>query len=822
MERANSGLAKVNGNRFLKSALLLSTAVASMGAFGTAYAAGTAKETVTAEATQGTVGEVVVTARRREEDLQSVPVAVTALGANAIEDLNLRNFQDLRGAIPNLEVLPLATGGANLTIRGIGQGSSQVNVDAKTGFYVDEMYVARQEGNQLYFYDVDNLQVLKGPQGTLFGKNTTAGAFLLSTARPSADGGGYVKLRTGNMSRIDTEGAVNLPITDQVFTRFSFRTQRADGNVKHLLDDKTGNNINDQSFRAQVRFIPNEQLTIDLLGEYNREDTNGAESVAIGCRNNATYVQKYNLLHSVPYCNAYPVLDQRNGLIGYGGATLLVPTSAAVTDIARGADSNSANIGFRRSGGHNNPFREGEVSTANLRIVYDINDNLTFKSISALRRSYGSWYNPTYNVPNDIYAEYDTTATTQLTQEFNLSGTAIDDRLNYVGGLYLFRQRTHFLQDTGPDWIDPTGYTYDANNEFSAWAAYLQASFKITEQLELTAGARYNKDKKKAQSTLNLQQRFTGPDCGTTTLNGVRTDYFVNAFIIGGQNCNGILRGAGEDTWSSFDPKVQLSYQFTDDIFAYVSYAKGYNAGGFNQQLGSNLPGGGLISYEPEKLTSYEGGIKTEFWERRGRLNLNYFYQDYEEIQTTVQVTYNGVTTRAIQTGASARETGVEAEFELRPISDLVLRANGAYLNQKYTYIRPGVTAFTLTTPVNATPKFTYSVSADYTFHLDDEKTLNASLNWRAVGRRPSCAPLTFEFIAAQPNIRCEIAPYGLLGGRLDYSPSLDSPWSISLWGTNLLDERPQIGRNIGGGMGIDSVTYGRPREYGIEVRRLF
>jgi iron complex outermembrane receptor protein len=804
-------LASAPGNRRLVKALLVTTALVSATA-----AAGTVQAQTAPGA--GQVDEVVVTARRRAEDLQSVPVAVTAMSANTIEQLNLRNFADLRGAIPNLEVLPLATGGANLTIRGIGQGSSQVNADAKTGFYVDEMYVARQEGNQLYFYDVDNLQVLKGPQGTLFGKNTTAGAFLLNTARPGPEAGGYAKVRFGNFGRIDTEGAVNAPVSDTLMTRFSFRTQKADGHIKHILDDKTGNNINDQSVRAQVRWLPTDRFTVDALAEFNRSDTNGNESVMIGCRN-AIYVQKYDLLHTVPYCAAYPILDQSNGYLTYGGASLNIPTSAARTEIATGGDWNSAGIPLRTGGGHNNPFNDTKVYTGNLRMTYDLTDDISVKSITAVRRSRGAWYNPTANVPNDIYAEYDTTSTVQLTQELNLNGVAIDGRLNYVAGAYYFRQRTHFLQDTGPDWIDPTGYTYDANNEFTGWALYAQASFKITDQIELTGGARYNKDTKEASSTLNLQTRFTGPDCGTTVVNGVRTDYFVNAFRTG-QACNGLLRGAGEESWTSFDPKLQLSFQVTPDIFLYGSWARGYNAGGFNQQLGANLPGGGLIPYNPEKLTSYEVGAKTEWWDRRARANVNYFYQDYQDIQTTILVTYNGVATRAVATGATARELGIEAEFELRPIPDLALRANGAWLNQKYKSIAPSITAFTLTSPVNATPKFTYSVSGDYTFHLADERTLTASLNWRAVGKRPSCAPLTFGFIAAS-TLPCTIPAYGLLGGRLDFSPSLDSPWSISLWGSNLLDERPQITRNIGGGMGVDSVTPGRPREYGIEVRRL-
>jgi iron complex outermembrane receptor protein len=811
-----------NGHRAVVRALLLSTALTSVGGVGAAYAADKpAKETSTAAvADSGQVSQVVVTARRREENLQSTPVAVTAISGVQAAELNIRNFQDLRGTVPNLEVLPMGNGGANLTIRGIGQANFQVNADQKTGFYFNEMYVARQEGNQLYFYDVDSLQVLKGPQGTLFGKNTTAGAFLLNSARPQKDAGGYLNLRLGNFKRIDTEGAINAPLSDKVLTRFSFRTENEDGFINHLLDKEKSNNVNDKSARFQIRLLPTERFTVDLLTEFNKSQTNGQTSVPIGCRAiNSSYVPNYNATHAVPYCSAYPLLSQKDGYLVYGGATLNILTSAILTDLYRGGDYNSANIPGASSGGHRNPFGDQEVKTANLRLSYELTDKIALKSITAMRRSTSVTYNPTDNTPNDIYAQLDNTATSQFTQEFNLNGKAIDNRLNYVLGAFYYDQKTHFIQQTGPDWIDPTGYWYDANNHFKSYAFYGQASFKIIDPLELTVGARYSHDQKNAVSHLEFKTISTGVCAAGNGRTG-----FVNAFIAGRAACNGLLYGAGNNEWHSFDPRVQLSYQFTRDIFLYGSITKGYNAGGFNQQLGFNLPGSGLISYNPEKLKSYEVGLKTEFWDRRARFNIDYFLQKYTDIQTSITVTYSGVTTRAIQTGATAHEAGIETEFELRPIPDLVLRANAAYLRQHYETINPTISpsSFILTTPVNATPKFTYSLSARYTWRLEGGRRVVGNLDWRAVGRRPACTPLSTGLSALAPGQSCAIPAYGLLGGRLEFTPSEDSPWNISLWGTNLLNARYQIGRAIGGGMGIDSITPGRPREYGFEIRRTF
>ena len=444
-------------------------------------------------------------------------------------------------------------------------------------------------------------------------------------------------------------------------------------------------------------------------------------------------------------------------------------------------------------------------------MAYDITPHLTLKSITGYRHSGAHWYTPTINAPNDIYAENDQTATNQFTQEFNLNGQSWMNRINYTGGVYFFRQNTHFIQDTGPDYADPVGYTYAAKNFFKSWAAYAQASIKILEPLELTVGARYSSDKKDAKSDVFLQTVTTGRCAATPAGNGqpARTSFY-NAFVAGAAVCGGHLLGASGDKWHSFDPKADLSFQVNDDIFIYGGVAKGYNAGGFNQQLATSL-GGQLVSYDPEKLTSYELGAKTEWWDKRIRLNAAYFKQDYADIQTTVQITFQGITTRQVQTGASAREHGIEADIELLPTRDLRIRGNVAILKQRYTEIRSGA-SLTLATPVTTAPEFTYSVNFSYDFHLPAESILQASLNWRASGSRPSCNPVG----------TCTLPPYGILGGRLDFRPQ-DSNWSASAYITNALDiQNPSAKNQSNTNMGITSVTTGRPREYGIEIQRRF
>lgn len=792
--------------RAVTASLLVGSALDPFAATGAALAQapGTDLTAQSLAENDGIASDILVTARRREESLQRTPVSATVLSGEAAAAQNIRNFQDLRGAVSNLEVLPAATGGASFTIRGIGQTSSQVNVDAKAGFYIDEMYVARQEGNQLYFYDVGSLQVLKGPQGTLFGKNTTAGAVLLTTRRPTDQANdSYVLVRAGSYRRLDTEGGINLPISDSLLSRISWRTQNADGYIDHVLDDGDSNNVNDRSVRAQLRYVPDDKLTVDFLGEVNRQDSDGQTSIMTGCRNNASYVRNYNATHSVALCNSYPVLNDPYKV--YGGATLLAPTSAAVTDLYRGGDANNRSV--QRYNGKSS-FTDTKVGTLNLRANYEFTDWLALRSITAWRRSDSSWYNPTLNAPNDIYAEYDRTRTTQFTQELNVGGQAFDDRFTYVGGLYYFNQKTSFLQDTGPDWIDPLGYIYDADNKFESFAAYAQASFKVIPEIELTLGGRYSYDKKNASSYV-----FYAGRQNSYTYNGtVRScGFFLGDFLGGLANCGGApFTGAGSDTWRSFDPKAQISFQVTPALFLYGSWSKGYNAGGFNQQLGTNL-GGRLVSYDPEKLTSWEAGFKSEWFERRLRLNVSAFFQDYKDIQTTLLINFNGIDTRQVQTGATAEEKGIEAEIFVQPFRNFTLQANGAYLDQKYTSVRPGV-SFTTDTPVNSAPKYSYSIAGSYTVEFANDMALTASLNWRAVGKKAACNPIG----------SCYTPGYGILGGRLDLSFGTDSPWSAGLIATNLTDNVYEISRNRGGSMGIDSYVPGRPFEAAIEVTRKF
>ena len=811
------------------AALLLTTAISAFAGTDAAVAqtvsaapaqvaaADPAQQATSAAPSTPLPGEILVTARRRVENLELTPVSATVLSPADLVQQNIRNFQDLRGAVSNLEVIPQPSGGTSFTIRGIGETQNQVNNEPKAGFYVDEMYVARQEGNDLYFYDVDSLQVLKGPQGTLFGKNTTAGAVLLTTQRPTKDFGGYLDVRAGSYKRLETEGAINLPLTDNDAVRVSFRTQNVDGYISHLLDDKHSGDIDNKSARLQLRHQSG-PLTIDLLGEYNKSNTDGGADIPVKCESDAFYIYNYNALHTTPYCNAYPVLGKKYQV--YGGATLSAPTSTLLTDKAVGGDYNN---GIARYVGQG-PFNDTHALTLNGRINYELTDTVALHSVTTYRESRAAYYTAVNDAPNDIYAEYDSTHTKEFTQELTLSGTALDDRLNFLGGVYYFNQKTSLLQDTGPDWVDPLGYVYDGSLKYQSYAAFAQASFKFTPKLELTVGARYTHDHKTGSSFVF----FTDNDAAFVDSAGVarkcsynQADYDANSFssdFIGGIGiCGGpAFTAVGRKSWNSFDPKFQLSYQVTDNIFTYVTAAHGYNAGGFNQQLGGQPADGLFASYNPEKLWSYEGGIKAVLLDRKLIVNLSGFYQNYSRIQSTVLVIIGGIATRQLQAAATAHEAGMEGEFSFTPVPDLEIRGNISYLTQAYDKIYPGATV-SLASKLNSAPKYTFSAAASYTLHVGASGLLISSVDVRGIGSKPACQEGGGIF-------DCKLPAYAIVGARIDYTPSEDSKWKVGVFGTNILDKYVELGHSNGeySQFGIDSITPGRPQEFGIEASYKF
>ena len=771
----------------------------------------------------GGLEEVVVTARKRAENIQTTPLSITAMSPAELQQENVHDLTDLRGLVPNFEITPYSNFGraaTPITIRGIGQNALVPNLDPGVGFYLDDLYEARIEGQLLSFYDLSNVQILKGPQGTLFGKNTIGGAVLVDTQKPKDTFGGYVDVRVGEYNRIDAEGAINVPVVaDKLLVRVSFMTSNVDGYITHILDSGTNDDLDEKSGRFQARLKPSDDLTLDLLAEYDRHRDHGSSSIEVGCTDSGYATSNYNATYGLggpTYCQKYYPLGKQYTV--WGTPFAAVPTNT----LAGGYQAGKVDPYF----GNEGPYQLAQVGTLDFRINYSINENLSVKSVTGFRRSSldgmggeaGGW-----GIPLCIYCEEDNTTTQQTSEEVNLSGNYWDGKLIFVVGANYVDQDSGFAQNTGPDFDgDATGYSFLDSENFESDAVYAQATYKVTEELGVTFGGRYSYDRKSVQSVLwnALGAPTYLPGGGYQT--PVPYVYFTQGYFngLGGYYLPGPTaseRQRAAANYYDFDPRFQVDYQWTPEIYTYFNFTGGYQSGGFNTQL---VPVGlqfnnGMNPFYKERVWDYEGGIKTQWLNNRLRVNATGFYQDFKNIQAVVIAPGIVPQTRQIVNAAEAHESGFELEVEALPTPDLVIRWNSAYLNQGYDALSAAAiaTGITLQSPLTEAPPWETSIAVDYTYHLPWDALLVGDLTYRWLDSRISGVAPNFGNMPA----------YYTLGAKLSYV-SADGSYSISAWGTNLTGKYyyTAASQNPDYNFGVSTVTPGRPREVGAEFRYNF
>ena len=372
-------------------------------------------------AQEGVLEEVVVTARKREESLQETPVAVTALSAATLRDAGVRNLADLNQIAPNIEVSSAngSAPSANIYIRGIGQRNTGPNIDSGVGIYIDEVYVSRPDGALLDIYDMQSVQVLRGPQGTLFGKNTTGGALVFTTNRPIDEFEASVGGRLGNYDRHDGSFMVNVPVAENLWTRLAGSTVNSDGWIKNVYDGEKYMNEDRQNLMWQTRYVPADSLTLDLNLNWARTKQNMRPQK---CRPVPGYLgwqaELFNQLAIIP------------------------STGRTVDDFCQdAADAGDSTTVISDLGGDYSAKNKGASLIAN----WDINEDMSFRSITAWR--YTDAYQddeldhtgiPFLHRTQHQHPAGKPRKTDQYSQELQLTGDAINNRLHYVAGLYWF------------------------------------------------------------------------------------------------------------------------------------------------------------------------------------------------------------------------------------------------------------------------------------------------------------------------------------------------------------------------------------------------
>jgi iron complex outermembrane receptor protein len=721
------------------------------------------------------IEEVVVTARKREERLQDTPVAVTALGAEALAARGVESVDQIAKFAPSIRfdgAAALSGGNYNATvfIRGVGQNDFAIFSDPGVGIYVDGVYYARSIGGVLDAFSVGRIEVLRGPQGTLFGKNTIGGAVVITTAQPEREAGGQVEVITGRYDRLDIKAHADMPLTDNAFARISVAHLGRDGYGKRLL---TGDDLGDRNanaVRGQLHWEPSDDLTVDLSADYTRAREHSAP-------------QKALVIGSVPGFTAGPFLGNFNtfvapklGIVAPNGARTLNPsflTDSPYTTYGTGPNVNDLDLW-------------GLSGTVN----WDLGD-VSVKSITAVRGLKATFARDGDNSPFTFRETFNHDVQAQVSQELQFNGTGFGDRLTWVAGLYGFRERgtdsgyaklaLGLAPGVSPPPFSPSAavYTRVVNKTYAAFA---QGSFSLTDQLSATLGARVNRDEK----TYYLDHRR------------IRD---------GGVIANLTRKGS----WDSFTPKVGLEYKATPDALLYVSAGKGFKSGGFNARPLNDASE--VTEYQPETLWTYEGGVKTAWLDRRLILNLAGYYSEYKNIQVTVNQTPRNFVANA----AAGEVKGVELEAQAKPAAAWDFNLGVGYMDAEYTSVGQGLAAgqvlpITVATHFVKAPKWTANAGVQYTHELASGARIIARGDW-------SHYSTVYNDVANDPDLTQ--GAYDLFGARISYTTA-DGKWQAAAFGTNLSDEKYIVSGNTSAGFGLKEASFGRPREWGVSLSRTF
>lgn len=789
----------------MHSSLRASTALALTLASAALAAPARSQETTTSGPEAVQLSEIVVTAQRRAENIQDVPVAVTALGEQTLSDLRVTDVNDLSGLAPNLVVLNQGIASIpNIAIRGITSGVSNNAVDPKIAIYLDGVYIGRSVGAIFDIADLERVEVLRGPQGTLFGRNATGGAISLVTAPPTGEFGVKAYASYGNFDAFRTRVTVNLPAFGRLSAKISYLHDEARGEIRNLI----GGRAIDFRFREPSFGT----LTYaDRLGDRNVDAVQVA--VRLAATERLTFDYRFDYSDSRTVGSAIQVLGPVAGGIGPLAAGLLAfqPLFGGITNVSLTRLDEVANATSLQ------PLKvEGHSLTATI----EANDDVTVKSITAYRKfrqlpniydlagtgglrftagqlgalltgNVAGVFNPAVAPgPNDSFFTLLTareTSQKQFSQELQVIVTK--QNFDLTAGAFYFHENSPAIDVLGIfqpvangiviptpfDAIFGSGVT-DTTAINDSMALYAQGTYHLTPQLDATFGVRYTADNRET-----ILRRTGAPGVG------------------GG----GILPpGTYKKDYSRLNYTGILTFRPSDAITAYAKVATGYVAGGIL----------GAIPYDPETVTSYEVGLKSELLDRRLRVNLAGFYTDYQDLQ--VQTFINGV--QRFENAGKARIYGFEAEVDAAPVQGLSLGGSLGYQNFRYKeYIQEGVDITDIVRPIYS-PKWSVRLYGQYdvpAFSNGWNLYGRVDARWRSraeVTALPTGNP-TVDDAAITPahwivDARAGIANIDIGGAKA----------TLSAWAQNLLDKDDVF---LFGPTAINQVaTFVPGRTYGVDL----
>ncbi|NLR73438.1 TonB-dependent receptor [Novosphingobium sp. ERN07] len=734
---------------------------------------------------------IIVTARFKAERLQDTPLAITAVTGEALSARGALDVTDVSGLAPNLY---LAAGGtalgksAGVSIRGIGEGDYNFSVEPAVGMYIDDVYHATVFGSIFDLLDVNRVEVLRGPQGTLFGKNSVGGAIRVISNQPRGDNSGSLSMTVGSFGRYEGRGMLDIGLVpDRMMLRIAAGVRHRDGFMKvldfacanpTLVGPMTGNlsyvlraRTTDSSCqvgtmgattvvsgRATLKAVLSDRLTATITADMSSDKGEQAPAKLLSIN---TALAAFNTNIAIP----------RYG-IPFDGRFLtnsLYTSYAGFSAAAFGLDqpNQSDVVGWGVSG----------------VLDFAVNDAMSLKSITAYRKYHGIFGRDGDSSPLDVGGSRNWLYHNQFSQELRLSGDSLDKLLEWTLGGYYFRNSGRTISETDTPTIPQLALGDDRASSRS-WAGFLNVTANVTSQLSLTGGLRYS-DESKTYSFY----RATYPN---------RVAFINNA--------------PGAVSYNRWDWKLGADYKITDNIMAYVSASTGFRAGGFNPRPSTAAQ---ITPVYPETLVEYEAGFKSELFDRLLRLNVAAFTGNYKGLQMNASsFDLNGVIAIVRTNVGRSRIRGFEVEATLRPARGLEFSGSLGLTDYKYLalggaeIVRGGPCLSCVPALV---PRWTSTLSGEYSTYIGQLGKASLRLDYRHRSKVFTDLPNTPE---------AALAPLDLLNARVGWT-SPDGDWTASVGVTNLADKEYYSAISplaSAGRLG----TPGAPREWSFTLSRQF
>lgn len=721
----------------------------------------------TAADNAGVLQEIVVTAQKREERLQDVPIAVSAISADQLNARGIGDVYDLGSLAPNLQISTATANntGMQVSIRGATQINPALFWDPTVGIYLDGVYMSKNLGSVFEIVDLERVEVLRGPQGTLYGRNTLAGAINLVTRQPSGEFGGDASVNIGNFGLRIGKASLDLPRIGIASISLAARVEKRDGTPKTL----PGSSVRDLNNRdaKSARLAVNLDFTDTFQAAYRFDFTDIDQKP----------LHSY-LLRAEP--SVLPFLQP-------------YVTRERLDHVSVDADT----------------FERSKVQGHSLTLTWDLGDRHELKSITAYRTldwddSLDLDGSPLLVAHTQRLSEYDT-----FSQELQLVGST--GSFYYVGGLYYFEDDGFTFN---PQQFFFGTMNFDSRYGFGtkAWAAYGQVDYHVNDALTLTAGLRYTREKKNIERLLGV--------------NFAPGDPFIPLVPEG---------TTAEETFSATTPQLVVSYKFSPAVNGYIKYAEGFKSGGFNGEYGDvgftpDVIENNILEvktpFEPEKIKSYEAGLKTTLAGGTLMLNTAVFYNDLDDLQLSI-FRGTGAASSVIRNAGKATTKGFELEAAWQPIDQLRLQASYGYLDGEYDeFIDAGVNVADNRAFVHApehsfnlmvdgqiarTPWGVLRLLADYTwtdeFYLYPYQLASSGPNYD-----PTKAIARDTLVDSVGVLNLRLALQNIRMG--------DAIGEVALWGRNVTDEK-HVANAIDFGPSFGNLTAGyylEPRVYGMEV----